>query len=109
MSFDPVTRLSAAEVRLLHHINENYTRDQTLSKLKSLLQTAVEIELATIPIYLYTYYSIDRTVHTGKNLGVRKNLACLLDETCTRQTDHDLLYVIYMLTSPYDTLCRICV
>ncbi len=68
MSFDPVTRLSAAEVRLLEHINEHYTREETLSQLKSLLQTAVEIELATIPIYLYTYYSIDRTVHTGENM-----------------------------------------
>lgn len=68
MSFDPLTRLSKAELKLLAHINHTYSREQALVQLKTLLQTAVEIELATIPIYLYTYYSINRTVHTGENM-----------------------------------------
>jgi len=35
--------------------------DSQLQNLLGHLQTAVEIELSTIPIYLYTYYSINRT------------------------------------------------
>lgn len=68
MSFDPITRLSAAELNLIDTINQTYTNETALSKLKGLLQTAVEIELATIPIYLYTYYSLNRTVHSGENI-----------------------------------------
>lgn len=58
----PVLPLTAAEQALVAQINATWTRPQALSTLKSSLQTAVEIELATIPIYLYTYYSIDRTL-----------------------------------------------
>lgn len=62
----PVLPLTAAEQALVAQINATWTRDQALSTLKSSLQTAVEIELATIPIYLYTYYSIDRTLPTSQ-------------------------------------------
>ncbi|WP_420574788.1 ferritin-like domain-containing protein [Kordia sp.] len=33
----------------------------TKSNLKQAMQQAIEIEIATIPVYLYTYYSINRT------------------------------------------------
>lgn len=57
----PVRPLTAAERKLVDHIDAHWTREHALSELKSHLQVAIEIELATIPIYLYTYYSIDRT------------------------------------------------
>ena len=57
----PVRPLTKREHALVEHINRHWTREQALSELKAHLQVAIEIELATIPIYLYTYYSIDRT------------------------------------------------
>ena len=44
-------------------------RDKVLARLKKDLQTAIEIELATIPIYLYTYYSILRVKDTANTGG----------------------------------------
>jgi Ferritin-like len=58
---DPVRPPTLAEKRLIAHIDKTWTREQALSELKTHLQVAIEIELATIPIYLYAYYSIDRT------------------------------------------------
>jgi Ferritin-like len=58
---DPVRPLSAAEQRLVKQIDKHWTRERALTELKTHLQTAIEVELATIPIYLYTYYSINRT------------------------------------------------
>ncbi|WP_299142992.1 ferritin-like domain-containing protein [uncultured Tateyamaria sp.] len=43
-------------------------REKILARLKGDLQAAISVELATIPIYLYTYYSIDRTVNSGRDL-----------------------------------------
>ncbi|WP_299690744.1 ferritin-like domain-containing protein [uncultured Tateyamaria sp.] len=43
-------------------------RDKLLARLKGDLQAAISVELATIPIYLYTYYSINRTVNSGRDL-----------------------------------------
>ena len=60
-SSDPVRPLNEADHRLVKEINEQWTREQALSELKDHLQIAIEVELATIPIYLYTYYSINRT------------------------------------------------
>ena len=57
----PVRPLSEAEKRLVRHIDAHWTRDYALAQLHAGLQTAIEIELATLPIYLYTYYSINRT------------------------------------------------
>lgn len=51
---------SAAEKQLIAQINQDWSREQALSELAAALQLAVEVELATIPIYLYAYYSIDR-------------------------------------------------
>ena len=55
-------RLTPAERKVVNRYNTDskFTHDSLLSKLKKTLQTAVEVELATIPIYLHTYYSIER-------------------------------------------------
>lgn len=58
---DHVKRLTPAERHLVDSINKHWTREHALSELKSHLQVAIEVELATIPIYLFTYYSINRT------------------------------------------------
>lgn len=53
--------LTESELVLVNNINKNWSKEKALNELKNHLQIAVEIELATIPIYLYTYYSINRT------------------------------------------------
>ena len=58
---DPVRHFTPAEMKLVETINKHWTREKALTELTASLQTAVEVELATLPIYLYTYYSIDRT------------------------------------------------
>lgn len=63
---DPITRLTPAEAAFVTHLNATGDRDQILAELKTNLQTAIEIELATIPIYLYTYYSIVRNAASGE-------------------------------------------
>ncbi len=65
---DPITRFTPAEKHLIDSLNESLDRETALAELKKLLQVAVQIELATIPIYLYTYYSINRTIHSGENM-----------------------------------------
>ncbi len=65
---DPITRFTPAEQHLIDSLNGSLDRGTALAELKKLLQVAVQIELATIPIYLYTYYSINRTVHSGENM-----------------------------------------
>jgi len=66
---DPVTKLTPAEKQFVEWLNANSNRDAVLASLKADLQTAIEIELATIPIYLFTYYSIVRNNTTGEELG----------------------------------------
>jgi hypothetical protein len=67
-SADPVSPLTWTE-RLRILMNDlSLTREQVLQELKENLQTAVEIELATLPIYLYTYYSINRINTRGENI-----------------------------------------
>lgn len=56
----PVRPLSKAEERVVRYIDEHWDRAHALAELRDGLQTAVEIELATIPIYLFGYYSINR-------------------------------------------------
>lgn len=56
----PVRPLSPAEQALVKKINDTWTREKALSELKNNLQIAIEVELATLPIYLFTYYSINR-------------------------------------------------
>ncbi len=70
MTVTAATRESAltkAERKLVDELNERPARE-ILEELKDCLQTAAEIELATIPIYLYTYYSIKRTERTGQQM-----------------------------------------
>ncbi len=66
---DPITRLTQSEQAFVQQLNTTSNRDEVLAELKANLQTAVEIELATIPIYLYTYYSIIRNATSGENIG----------------------------------------
>jgi Ferritin-like len=66
---DPITRLTKAEGQFVHWLNTHRTRVEVLAELKANLQTAIEIEIATIPIYLYTYYSINRNATSGENIG----------------------------------------
>ncbi len=65
---DPVTPLTQAETEFVAHLNTTSSRETVLSELKANLQTAIEIELATIPIYLYTYYSLVRNTESGQNI-----------------------------------------
>lgn len=64
---DPVTPLTPQEKALVEELSKK-PREEILSELEANLQTAVEIELATIPIYLYTYYSIQRAERSGENI-----------------------------------------
>ncbi len=66
---DPVTPLTPAEQAFVATLNATWTRDQVLARLQNDLQTAVEIELATIPIYLYTYYSLIRNNESGETIS----------------------------------------
>lgn len=68
MRHDPITRFTDAERELIDRLNRTLDHDTALAQLKALLQVAIEIELATIPIYLYTYYSIQRTIHSGQQV-----------------------------------------
>jgi Ferritin-like len=65
---DPITRLTPAEKTFVAWLDAHSSRDEVLAELKTNLQTAIEIELATIPIYLYTYYSIVRNAVSGEGL-----------------------------------------
>ncbi|MBE0620226.1 MAG: hypothetical protein IH605_06510 [Burkholderiales bacterium] len=57
-----VPPLNDKEKVLVDKINSTWNKKMALDKLRRHLQAAVEVELATIPIYLYSYYSIQRTV-----------------------------------------------
>src|SRR3954464_317084 len=65
---DPVTPLTPAEQQFVAQLNAQSNRDEVLAELKANLQTAIEIELATIPIYLFTYYSIVRNSTSGEGI-----------------------------------------
>lgn len=64
-----LTPLTPAEIALIRYLNKTSNRATLLAALKADLQTAVEIELATIPIYLYTYYSLIRNKELGENIS----------------------------------------
>ncbi len=64
---DPLTPLTPSEREMVAEL-EQLGREEILQQLKDNLQTAIYIELATIPIYLFTYYSINRTATTGEQL-----------------------------------------
>ena len=65
---NPVMPLTDAEKALIAYLEQYSNREQVLQDLKDNLQTAVEIELATIPIYLFTYYSIVRNAKSGETV-----------------------------------------
>ncbi|MCJ2189100.1 ferritin-like protein [Novosphingobium beihaiensis] len=66
---DPVTRLTPAEKALVAKLDVTKTREEVIEELRNLLQVAIEVELATIPIYLFTYYSILRDNESGEAIG----------------------------------------
>ncbi|MDB5692472.1 MAG: hypothetical protein JWO81_1535 [Alphaproteobacteria bacterium] len=66
---DPITPLTPAEARFVDWLDSHSNRDEVLAQLKANLQTAIEIEIATIPIYLYAYYSLNRNAESGENIG----------------------------------------
>ena len=65
---DSVTQLTPAELQFVAQLNAQSNRETVLAELKANLQTAIEIELATIPIYLFTYYSIVRNATSGEGI-----------------------------------------
>jgi hypothetical protein len=66
---DPITPLTPVEEAFVAWLDLTSSREEVLAELKANLQTAVEIELATIPIYLYTYYSLDRNAESGETIS----------------------------------------
>ena len=60
---DPVLPLTEDEKKLLEKLNKK-SKSEILEQLRTLLEAAITVELATIPIYLFTYYSIDRLPKT---------------------------------------------
>jgi hypothetical protein len=48
---DPVTGFTPAENHLIATLNSSLDRETALAELKALRQVAVQLELATIPIY----------------------------------------------------------
>lgn len=61
--------------------------DVTPSNLKQAMQQAIEIEIATIPVYLYTYYSITRVPDQG---AITKQILAdfqASDNNCHSQTE----------------------
>lgn len=65
-SAEPLSKLTPAEKKFIHDVVNKMPREEVLLRLKRDVQTACEIELATIPIYLFSYYSIQRDQHTGE-------------------------------------------
>lgn len=53
--------IQKAEDEFVANTVSKWSRSEIRRRLKEDLQTACQIELATIPIYLFTYYSISRT------------------------------------------------
>ncbi len=66
---DPITPLTPVEAAFVAWLDETSSREEVLAELKANLQTAVEIELATIPIYLFTYYSLVRDNESGESIS----------------------------------------
>src|ERR1043165_1378391 len=66
---DPITPLTPAEEAFVAWLDANRKREEVLAELKANLQTAIEIELATIPIYLYAYYSLVRNNESGETIS----------------------------------------
>jgi hypothetical protein len=56
-----VPPFSDNEKKLIESIDRSWSPERARRELEEHLQVAIEVELATIPIYLFTYYSIERT------------------------------------------------
>ena len=73
-SSDPLQHLNTREKACVAKLEASYTKDEIIARLHRDLQIAVEIELATLPVYLYTYYSINR-LPTVKSKKVKKGVS----------------------------------
>ena len=60
-----IPKFTKAEKALVATINSQWDKSKAIYELSTHLQVAATIELATIPIYLNTYYSINRTPGKG--------------------------------------------
>ena len=65
---EPPTPLTDAEKKFITQVVEPMSREEVMTRLRRDVQTACAIELATIPIYLYSYYSLLRNKNSGENL-----------------------------------------
>lgn len=66
---DPITPLTPVEQAFVDWLDSTRSREEVMAELKANLQTAIEIELATIPIYLFTYYSLYRNAESGESIS----------------------------------------
>ncbi|GAA4882847.1 ferritin-like domain-containing protein [Ferrimonas pelagia] len=65
---EPLSRLTQQEIAFFNQHVRGKSREEVLCRLKQDVQTACTIELATIPIYLYSYYSLVRDRVSGADL-----------------------------------------
>lgn len=80
LSHESIFFLTPAEEALVEKLKDELrkgelTHSWIVQELKGNLQTAIHIELATIPIYLYTYYSIERKLTSGEDIGAAELFA----------------------------------
>ena len=63
-------RLTPEERAYVDKLNANpdLDHDKVLALLKAHIQTAIDIELSTIPIYLFTYYALKRNAYSGDRI-----------------------------------------
>lgn len=60
--------LTEAERRFIEEHIDHLSREEVRQQLIDNLKAAVAVEQATIPIYLYSYYSLNRDGKTGENI-----------------------------------------
>lgn len=72
---DAPDRLTPAERAFVARLDAEKDREWVLARLEENLQTALEIELATIPIYLFSYYSLVRTKTSGEGIDPQQAYA----------------------------------
>jgi hypothetical protein len=66
---DQLPTLSPAEQQFIAKLNKDSSKEEVLANLKNSLQAATEVELATLPLYLFTYYSLVRNAQLGENIS----------------------------------------
>ena len=90
---DPATRLTKAEQAFVAWLNAHKTRDEVLAELAKNLQVALEVELATIPIYLFAYYSIQRDAASGEAIDRAQAFANMAGGTIMSVAVEEMLHM----------------